>query len=382
MAISTPFQWSGNQAITSPEQAARKRSIAEALIAQSATPGQNWSEGLADVAAALSGTVLGGRVDEAEAAGRERAGGLFADLAVNADPNSIIAALTSPDAQWASPAQTSIASALLNSGLERQDPMYQMNMERAQLELDALRNPVQSPFNTDAPTDYQNYQLGQLDPAYAEFLAAQPSGQTINVGDQGQRMGTIPPGFAAVEDPTNPSGYRLEAIPNGPAALEQEAAAAKAAAGGGRRDLATDIITTAATKAREALNSGAITAGTPGAIAANLPESQAAELRRQVDVLKANATIENLTAMRQASPTGGALGSVTEKEGAMLAAASGAIDPNASPEQVAAAIDNYERILLQVVHGPEEGQRLFTETRKADPSVRTTPSGLTFKVLP
>jgi hypothetical protein len=135
MATTQPFQWGmGGQQITSPEQAARKRAVAEALIARSGTPGRNWAEGLADVAAALSGTVLEGRVSEAEQAGRERAGGLFADLAVNADPNSIIAALTSPDAAWASPAQTSIASALLNSGLERQDPMYQAQLAKLQAE--------------------------------------------------------------------------------------------------------------------------------------------------------------------------------------------------------------------------------------------------------
>lgn len=136
MATTQPFQWGmGGQQITSPEQAARKRAVAEALIAQSGTPGRNWAEGLADVAAALSGTVLEGRVSEAEQAGRERAGGLFADLAVNADPNSIIAALTSPDAAWASPAQTSIASALLNSGLERQDPMYQAQLAKLQADI-------------------------------------------------------------------------------------------------------------------------------------------------------------------------------------------------------------------------------------------------------
>lgn len=145
------FQWgAGGQKITSPEQAARQRSIAEALIAQSATPGQNWSEGLADVAAALSGTILQGRVDEAEAAGRERAGGLFANLALNSSPDSIIAALTSPDASWASDAQTSIASALLNQGLERSDPMYQLQLEQAQLQLDALRNPIPEPFTLGA----------------------------------------------------------------------------------------------------------------------------------------------------------------------------------------------------------------------------------------
>lgn len=130
------FTWgSGGQAISTPEAAARQRKIAEALIAQSATPADNWATGLGDVAAALSGTVLQNRVDEAELAGRERAGGLFADLAVNSDPNSIIAALTSPDSAWASPAQTSIASALLKSGLDQQDPMYQAKLAQIQAEI-------------------------------------------------------------------------------------------------------------------------------------------------------------------------------------------------------------------------------------------------------
>lgn len=146
-----PFQWMGNQAITSPEQAARKRAVAEALIGQSATPGRNWSEGLADIAAALSGTVLEGRVSDAEAQGRERAGGLFADLAVNQDPNAIIAALTSPDAAWASPAQTSIASALLNSGLERQDPMYQAQLAKLQADAASGGRGAESFFGNIVP---------------------------------------------------------------------------------------------------------------------------------------------------------------------------------------------------------------------------------------
>lgn len=176
-----PFQWMGNQAITSPEQAQRKRAVAEALMAQSATPAQNWSEGLADVAAALSGTVLEGRVSEAEAAGRERAGGLFADLAVNQDPNSIIAALTSQDAAWASPAQTSIASALLNSGLERQDPMYQLQLQTAQAELDALQNPT-----PDYPTSVQEYLYAQNDPGFASWQAENGGPQTVVNNNLGQ----------------------------------------------------------------------------------------------------------------------------------------------------------------------------------------------------
>jgi len=177
-----PFQWSGNQAITSPEQAARKRAIAEALMAQSATPAQNWGQGLADVAAALSGTVLEGRVSDAETAGRERAGSLFADLAINSDPNTIMAALTSPDSAWASPAQTSIASALLNQGLERSDPMYQLQLEQLQMETEGMRNPQPQLYDPNAPTDFQNWQLGQAIPAYGETLGDDSSLVTVNTG--------------------------------------------------------------------------------------------------------------------------------------------------------------------------------------------------------
>lgn len=189
----TPFQWVGNQAVSSPEATARQRKIAEALISQSATPGQNWSEGLADVAAALSGTVLQGRADEAEQAGRERAGGLFADLAVNADPNSIIAALTSPDAAWASPAQTSIASALLNSGLQRQDPMYQAQLAKLQAESANGGQGNESFFGTAVPMQdgNGNIVLGQMSnqgrwqPLQgAEGYSPAPTTKTIDTGTE------------------------------------------------------------------------------------------------------------------------------------------------------------------------------------------------------
>lgn len=128
-----PFQWGANgQKITSPEQAARTRAIAQALAARANTPAMNVGEGIGDVTSSISALLLGNRADEAEQAGRERAGSLFADLAINSDPNAIMAALTSPDSAWASPAQTSIASALLNQGIERQDPMYQAQLAKLQ----------------------------------------------------------------------------------------------------------------------------------------------------------------------------------------------------------------------------------------------------------
>ncbi len=100
-----------------------------------------------------------------------------------------------------------------------------------------------------------------------------------------------------------------------------------------------------------------------GSIWGKISQTDAAELRRQVAVLKATATVENLNAMRQSSPTGGALGSVTEGEEAMLAAKAGAIDPNASGPDFNHQIDDYEKTLLEVTNGKAAGDAIFAKTR-------------------
>lgn len=125
--------------------------------------------------------------------------------------------------------------------------------------------------------------------------------------------------------------------------------------------VSSDVIVDAAAKARALIGGG--TTGLRGAMTSYNPESDAAEIYRQVDVMRANASIEALSAMRAASPTGGALGSVTEKENKMLADKAGALDPKAGPERFAQQLDDYERTLLRIVHGQVEGDRIFAATR-------------------
>lgn len=162
--MAEPFVWGmGGQKITTPEQAKRQRDIAAALLERA--PSENWAEGLGSITAALASNSINDRASTAEEEGAARAGGLFSNLAVNSDPNAIIAALTSPDSAWASPAQTSIASALLNQGLERQDPMYQLQLQTAQAELDALQNPGASGpeyFGSTLPYEDAQGNLGYI----------------------------------------------------------------------------------------------------------------------------------------------------------------------------------------------------------------------------
>jgi hypothetical protein len=67
---------------------------------------------------------------------------------------------------------------------------------------------------------------GGVDPAQlANQAAGRSPGVNINTGANGPEIGTIPQGYAVVRDPQNPSGYRLEAIPGGPAGTEAQGAA-------------------------------------------------------------------------------------------------------------------------------------------------------------
>lgn len=191
------------------------------------------------------------------------------------------------------------------------------------------------------------------------------SGKISEIGGGGVKVnvdsGTIPAGYQAVRDPAG-NLLRYEPVPGGPA----DNTAKKAAQADGRETL-TDTITNAAQRAREAVKNATVsTDGLVGRVAGAMsPGSNAAEVRRQVGVLKSNATIETLNAMRQQSPTGGALGAVSDAENAMLAAKAGALDPD-SPN-FARDLDDYERTLLRTVHGKEAGDKIFEQTRQKEP---------------
>lgn len=398
------FIWGEGGRATTPEAAARQRAIAQALISRADTPAQNWAQGLGDVASAWSGSVLNQRAAEDERAGQEAVAAALAGLTPESSFTDIAGVLSNP---WASASQGAVAQALLNQNMQANDPMYQMQLERAALELEALRNPAAPqpsydfeggqwwqrnpdgsvPFAvSEAPADdltsaIQNYQflIGQgIDPPTAQQQAF-GGGQTnvsVNTGANGQVYPTPPfgqdyrrnPDGTVAIDPVTGTPTIVN-VTGGPQATEATLLDQKGDVASGRKDTSTDTVTTAAAEARRLAGLPGNT-GWTGAAWRISPFSDASELQRQIDVLKSNATIENLTAMRQASPTGGALGSVTEKEGAMLASAAGALDPNSSNFDT--QLDNYEQTLFKIIHGPTEGQRIFEESRQNATSAPAT----------
>ena len=130
--------------------------------------------------------------------------------------------------------------------------------------------------------------------------------------------------------------------------------------------IAGDTIWKAAKAARDAANMTSLGAtGIPGAVLGAIdPTSSAAEVKRQISVLQANASISALIAMRAASRTGASgLGSLTEREADMLKAKAGALDPNAGSDRFKVQLDDYERTLFRTVYGQKNGDFIFEKTR-------------------
>jgi hypothetical protein len=75
-----------------------------------------------------------------------------------------------------------------------------------------------------------------------------------------------------------------------------------------------------------------------GSLLANVPGTDARDFAAELDTLKANIAFGELTAMREASKTGGALGAISDRELALLSSALGALDPGQSPAHLKAQL--------------------------------------------
>lgn len=327
----------------------------------------------------------------------------------------LLAALSNP---WLAPEQKAVLQSIYEQQVQAGDPMRQLELQKAQLELAQLQNPTDAPpedftarmftlnaLGIDPQSDEgKAYVLtGKLpeppEPGFAPMSAEEvqglglppgsyqrgPNGEIKQIGGSGTNVtvnngsgevGTIPQGYELFTDPA--TGARsMRPIPGGP----EDSAKADAAKASGAA-IASDVVTTAADRALAA-NSERLVGGLPGAIAAYNPSSANAEVYRQVDVLTANAKVENLQAMRNESPTGGALGSVTEKETQMLADQAGALNP-ASPN-FERDLKDYTRNLLRIIHGDEAGTAIFNEKYGDQPTPdadgwTTLPNGVKVRV--
>jgi hypothetical protein len=119
-------------------------------------------------------------------------------------------------------------------------------------------------------------------------------------------------------------------IAGGPMDVEKQAADAKEASSDGQKTLTSGLITSSIDDITKIIDKGR-DSWLPGptgygAVAKWLPSTDARSLGNSLDTVKANIGFEKLQQMREASPTGGALGQVSDFENKLLQSTFGSLD--------------------------------------------------------
>jgi hypothetical protein len=106
------------------------------------------------------------------------------------------------------------------------------------------------------------------------------------------------------------------------------------------------------------------TAGFGGTMLSKIPGTDATNLSKLIESVKANAGFDKLKAMREASPTGGALGQVSDKEIRFLQSVFGSLDQDQSPEQLKYNLELFRYVYNSMIHG--EGNHPYSPPAGAE----------------
>lgn len=275
-------------------------------------------------------------------------------------------ALSNP---WLSQEERGVVGMMLQQAQQANDPMRAMEMERAQLELDQLRNPQVKPININGklvdPNTYEviadfsegpdptsamrEYDLARsqgYEGTFADYkrdmAAAGRSSTTVNVGDgNNPGLGKLSTDFGYVLDPAtgkpvidqNTGLPKAAPVPGSPAAREIEAASEKKSLTNEGTARSANVVMQDIDLALKQ-SEGFGTTGFFGGLFDDVGGTAAHDLQNTLRTVQANIGFDRLQQMREASPTGGALGAVSERELTELQAVLGSVQQSQGKAQL------------------------------------------------
>jgi len=158
-----------------------------------------------------------------------------------------------------------------------------------------------------------------------------------------------------------PPGYRytesgdLEAIPGGPAAQKIETTEEKAAARQAANAMAGLTVVQDLGRAMEIIESSNLAAGPIMGRTSKIPFAPAYTVEQLLESVKSNIGIDRLQAMRDSSPTGGALGQVPFQQQQRLEQLLGSLEITQKEDVLLDNIRRVSNMYLDIVHGPGNG---------------------------
>lgn len=151
-----------------------------------------------------------------------------------------------------------------------------------------------------------------------------------------------------------------------------EAAAAKEEAAAAKGTAITELISTikAARDAKQLSSDGWFATGFGASTARDWGGTSAADVKGKLDTIGGNVAFDRLQRMRDASKTGGALGSVSEKELDLLRGTIASLDQTQSDSQFQSSMDRIVQVYGDTLKklSPEQARELGIGTRDRDPA--------------
>lgn len=242
---------------------------------------------------------------------------------------------------WLPQQYRAMAQAELDKRQKQSDPLYQLQLQKLQKDL-------QPQPGYQMITGQQAQQMG-LDPSKAyqrgpDGKVSQIGGGGVNVsvgGDNSPGLGKLSPDYGYVLDPATGKPVidpqtglpKAAPIPGTPAWNELQTAGKQDQMRQEQTTRAGSIVMQDINRALEQSN-GWGTTGFLGGLSDGVGGTPAHDLQATLQTIKGNIGFDRLQQMRDASPTGGALGQVSEQEMATLQAVLGNLDQSQSREQL------------------------------------------------
>jgi GH24 family phage-related lysozyme (muramidase) len=228
----------------------------------------------------------------------------------------------------------------------------------AMVRSDVPQLPLDPSAGSLARADYQKRMLDAIQQLEVKRIDAERAraDQPARVQEAGQTAGATARAQAEVRGnlPPPPAGYRynqdftaFEPVPGSPQAqaVTERRGAQVAAANVVTRDI-DRILERLDTAVLPVTGMGA---PTMAALVGGSPAADVAELRKTIE---GNISFNKLNELRQQSPTGGALGNVTDKDLELLKTTLGSLNQNQSPRQFRENLLNLRNAFMEVIHGP------------------------------
>ncbi|WP_425084016.1 hypothetical protein [Ruegeria profundi] len=237
-----------------------------------------------------------------------------------------------------------------------------------------------------ALTPDERQSLPNLDPnkSYQVGVSGANKGKIAEVGGNGTNV-TVHTGvdgsgrYLYGSDAGLPQGWRLDVdtqtasvIPGGPAAMEAQAAEAADAKAEQAKSTSAHIVLDEIGMVKELIGDESMLSpatGVTGGLMSNIDSTRAGAVKNRLSTIKANIGFDKLQSMRDASPTGGALGQVSEFENRLLQAVFGSLEQAQSAKDIMYNLDRLEAIYNRIIHQgipDDEARKMYREIELGD----------------